>query len=271
MNWQTFGAAHRRALIGGGVVAVATVAFAAGAFAGLGDNGDGDTSKVQVENVNAALDATTTLAPTTTTTAAPETTTVPTTTLPPPPPPPPPTTTKPPPPPPPASSTYTFEAPGAGSMTVKLENGVLSVVAVNPVDGWAPETHTASGSEFVKVIFRQGTTVKWVKARLKNGAVTPETGEWTECNTTPPPGTATYELPGIGSVTVTWNGTAFTLDATQPSDGWTVAATEAPGDYVRVYFAPVVSEPTAMTGGEQGAQPWIKVKIQDCQITQLTG
>jgi hypothetical protein len=49
-----------------------------------------------------------------------------------------------------------------------------------------------------------------------------------------------------------------------------VAATEAPGDYVRVYFAPA-AEPTAMTGGEHDALPWIKVKIHDCQITQHTG
>ncbi|MDZ4827770.1 MAG: hypothetical protein SGJ13_15100, partial [Actinomycetota bacterium] len=159
-----------------------------------------------------------------------------------------------------------FEAPGAGTMTVKLEGGVMTVVATQAVDGWTAETHTATGTEYVKVIFRQGSTVKYVKARLKNGEVTAENGEWTECDTTPGAGTASYELGGVGAITVTWNGSAFTLDAATPAAGWVVASQEAPGDYVRVYFSPAPAEPTALTEGGHDDHKFIKVKIQDCQI-----
>jgi hypothetical protein len=187
-------------------------------------------------------------------------TTVPATTAPP--------TTKPK---PPAAPTYTFEAPGAGTMTVKLENGMLSIIATNAYAGWTAEIHTDKSAEYVKTMFRQGNVVKWVKARLKNGTVTPETGEWTECNTTPGPGTNTYELSGVASMTVTWNGSAFTLDAVTPVDGWVVAKQETPGDYVRVYFAPATptSEVAPQTHGDDGTR-WMKVKIENCEIKQYS-
>ncbi|MGQ0825506.1 MAG: hypothetical protein ACT4OX_10870 [Actinomycetota bacterium] len=269
-RWRTLYVAHRRAMLAAGVVGVVTCSFAAGAVAMRGD-GDGP-SEVQVENVGAAQAVTTTAAPTTTmasaTTVAPTTTAAPTTVAPAPP-----ITEAPKPVPAPApTNTYTFEAPGAGTMIVKLENGVLTITGTHAVDGWVAEIHTASGTEYVKTIFRQDNVVRWVKARLKNGTVTGENGEWIECNTTPPPGTATYELGGVGAITVTWTGTAFTLDAVTPFAGWTVASEEAQGDYVRVYFAPVVAEPGTQTDGhEDGDHKWIKVKIHECEITQHTG
>jgi len=268
MFWTALTAVQRRALLAGGVVVLTTGAFTAGALAMRG--GDPGRAEVDVETVGAALESTTTVGDTTTT-AAPATTTVPeTTTTSPPPPPPETTTTKPKPvPAPPASSTYTFEAPGAGTMTVKLEGGVLTVVGVTPYAGWTPETHTATGTDYVKVVFRQGNVVKWVKARLKNGEVKPETGEWTECTTTPPAGTATYELAGVGSITVTWNGASFTLDAVAPAAGWAVVAQETPGDYVRVYFGPTAG-PTAQTDGGGDGTRWIKVKIHECQVQHVT-
>jgi len=270
MFWTALSTVQRRALLTGGVVVMTTGAFAAGALAMRGD--DPGRSQVDVETVGAALASSTTVVETTT---VPKTTTVPQTTTTSPPPSPT-TTTKakppappPPPPPPPPQTTYTFEAPGAGTMTVKLEGGVLTVVAVTPLAGWAPETLTGSGAEYVKVVFRQGNVVKWVKARLTDGEVKPETGEWTECDTSPPAGTATYELPGVGSVTVTWNGTAFTLDAATPEAGWAVVSQETPGDYVRVSFGPA-SEPSAQTGGDGDGTRWIKVKILECQIEYVT-
>lgn len=269
-RWKAVAQAHRRAVIAAGIVGVVTCSFAAGALA---TRGGGDTSRVEVENVGNAADettttaaATTTEAPTTTTTVAPTTTTeAPTTTAPPITTPP---TTKPK---PVAAPTYTFEAPGAGTMTVKLENGVLSIAGTHANEGWTAEIHTATGTEYVKTMFRHESTVKWVKARLKNGVVTPEIGEWTECDTTPDPSTAVYELGGVGALTVTWNGSAFTLDAVTPFDGWTVSDQEASGEYVRVFFAPASAEPAVANDGKHDGTKWIKVKIDNCQIVQFTG
>ena len=273
-RWHTLMHAHRRAMTTAAVVGVVTVSFGAGALAMKGTNDAGSDSSVKVENIgNTALATTTTEAPTTTTTEAPTTTTAvaPTTTVPPTTAPPttaPPTTK----PKPPAAPTYTFEAPGAGTMTVKLENGMLSIVGTNAYPGWTAEIHTDKGTEYVKTVFRQGNVVKYVKARLKNGTVVPETGEWTECNTTPAPGTNTFELSGVGSMSVSWNGSSFTLDAVTPAAGWVVANQETPGNYVRVYFAPAppASEVGGQTGGGDDGSRWMKVKIENCEIQQYS-
>ena len=262
---------HRREVLGAAITATVVLSFAAGAVAMRNDS---TTPEVNVETIGAAQPETTTVAPTTSTTTT--TTTTPTTTLPPTTTtvaPPPPTTAKPVPPPPPVTNLFTFEAPGAGTMTVKLEGNVLTVTATNAYAGWTAEVHTATSSEYVKTIFRQGNVVKYVKAFLKKGTVTPETGGWTECSGTPAPTTATYAYDGVGAITVTWNGTAFTLDATTPADGWSVVDQETPGDYVRVYFAPVVTEVQPQTDGnhEHDDHRWIKVKIHDCQIAHVTG
>lgn len=256
--------AHRRATAVAAIAGGVTLAFGAGALAMRADAPE----KVEVETVGkskpsvSTTKATTTVAPTTTaTTAAPPTTAAPVTEPVP--------STDPPPPPPPPVPTYTFEAPGAGTMTVEYEHGVLTVVATHAFDGWAAEVHTGSGTEYVKTIFRQGNVVKWVKAWAKDGQVVPETGEWTECDTTAPPSTATYENPGVGAITVTWNGQAFTLDAVTPAAGWAAVSQEVTGDFVKVLFEPA-SESTALTG-DGGSQKWIKVKIHDCQIVHVIG
>jgi hypothetical protein len=263
-RWRALSGAQRRLAFGGAVVAAVTVAFTAGALAKLGS----DEPAVKVETVSATRDSTTTTkarddakdAPKTTTTAEPTTTT----TVPPPPETTPPTE----PPPPPAPPTYTFEVPGAGTVTVQLDGGVLTVVGVQPFDGWAPETHTGTGTEYVKVLFRHEHVVRWIKVWLQEGQPVPETGEWTECTTTPPATTATYEHPGVGAITVTWNGAAFALDAVTPADGWVVASQEVQADYVRVHFAP---EASTETGDEGDGTKWIKVKIHECEIAYFTG
>lgn len=255
----------RRTLVATGIVAVVTVAFAAGALASRG----GGEPRVKVETVGSSKETTTSVAPAPTT-AEPATTAPPAPepvadTAPPVPEPTTKPTTKPTAPPAPPAATYTFEAPGAGTITVRLDGGVLTITAVQAYDGWTGETHKGSGTDHVKATFRRDDVVKWVKAYVKNGEVKSEHGEWTECSGAPAPTTATYELAGVGSVTVTWTGTAFTLDAVNTAEGWTVSGQDAPGDYVKVHFAPT----EGVQSGDAGT--WIKVKIHDCRITQFTG
>lgn len=257
---------HRRATVAATIAGAVVCAFGAGAVAMRGDGGGGT---VEVETVSrrepeVPKSSTTkpatksTTAPATTTTAAPATT-PPTDTTP---------ETDPPAPEPAPAPTYTFEAPGAGTITVTYANGVLNVVATQAYAGWVAEVHTATGTEYVKVKFRSGNVVKWVKARVHDGEVVAETGEWTECDTAPDPVTATYEHSGVGSITVTWNGNAFTLDAVTPTSGWAVSHQEVTSDFVKVFFVPA-SSTTAMTG--DGGSRWIKVKIHDCRIEHHNG
>lgn len=259
---------HRRATVAATIAGALVCVFGAGAFAMRGDGGGGT---VEVETVGrpepdvpkssttkSTTKTTTTTAPATTTTAAP--TTTPATEATP--------ETDPPSPAPAPVATYTFEAPGAGTITVTYANGVLNVVATQAYAGWVAQVHTATGTEYVKVTFRNGNVVKWVKARVRDGEVVAETGEWTECETAPDPVTATYEHPGVGSITVTWNGHAFSLDAVTPASGWAVSHQEVTSDFVKVFFAPT-SSTSAMTG--DGGSRWIKVKIHDCRIEHLNG
>jgi hypothetical protein len=265
--------AHRRAAVSAAIVGGVVCTFAAGAVAMRGEfPGKARKPEVKLEHVSDREPVTTVSEPKTTTTKKkpPKTTTTktePSTT----------TTTEapppPPPPPPPPYETFTFEAPGAGTMTVKLEWGVLTVIGYQPFEGWTAEVYKDSGTDFVKVMFRQGNVVKWVKAWLKEGTVVPETGGWTECTTVPEPVTETYEVPGAGTVRVAWDGQKFTVVKVTPLEGWTVAYQDAPGSYVYVAFAPVVEgEASVQTDGGGGdGKRWIKVKIHDCEIVTVVG
>jgi hypothetical protein len=261
-RWRRLSAPNVRTRIAAAGIAVGVAAFVMGVVAMMHT----ETPPVRFENSGVndlvgvpELEATTTTAaPTPTAAAAPPTTpAAPPTTAPPPPPP----TTAPPPPPAPL---YTFEAPGAGAMVVVFERGVLTVAAVRPAPGWVGEVHTATGTEYVKTVFTSGNVVRWVKAWNQHGSVVPETGEWTECASAPPAGSATYQYPGVGTIGVAWDGATFSLTKVAPAAGWSVMSEETPGDYVRVTFMPA-------SGGGHGDHHWIKVKVHECQIVSFTG
>jgi hypothetical protein len=159
----------------------------------------------------------------------------------------------------------------AGSVTVRRDGDVLTVVSTRANPGWVVEVEVGQGRE-VEGDFRSGARrVKW-NFELEDGAVRVrvEAEDSTSASTSPtnvttaptnvttgaaiPNGPVTYRLDEAGTVTVLFADNTMSIGAINPAAGWTVASSEQHGDEIEV----------ELRNGEQEVE--LKVEIEGGQV-----
>ncbi|HSL24808.1 MAG TPA: hypothetical protein VLA54_00900 [Acidimicrobiia bacterium] len=159
----------------------------------------------------------------------------------------------------------------AGSVTVRRDGDVLTVVSTRANSGWVVEVEVGRGRE-VEGDFRSGARrVRWnfeledgvvrvrVEAENSTTASTSPTNVTTASTPTTtglaiPNGPVTYRLDEAGTVTVLFADNAMSIGAINPAAGWTVASSEQHGDEIEV----------ELRNGEQEVE--LKVEIEGGQV-----
>jgi hypothetical protein len=138
-----------------------------------------------------------------------------------------------------------FDVLGAGTVTLRIDGSTLILVDASPAEGWTASIDSQTALE-LEIDFRSGVNRIRFNGELEDGRIRPriEVRDGAAPDGTPadgassgaPSGTETFDIPGVGSVTVAISTNGLSLLTVTPSGEWTVEVEDADGNRIRVHF-----------------------------------
>jgi hypothetical protein len=145
-----------------------------------------------------------------------------------------------------AAGDETFDVLGAGTVTLRVDGPTLVLIEATPSDDWTVSIDSQTTVE-VEIDFLSGSNRVRFNGQLKDGSIRSRVEvrqgtapDGTSAGTTPgmrqAAGPETFDIPGVGSVTVGRSTAGLTLLTVTPSGEWAVVVEKADGERVRVEF-----------------------------------
>jgi hypothetical protein len=138
-----------------------------------------------------------------------------------------------------------FDVLGAGTVTLRIDGGTLVLVDASPAQGWAVSIDSQTAAE-VEIDFRSGANRIRFNGELEDGrirprvevrdGVAPDGTTADAASAVVSTGSETFDIPGVGSVTVGTSAAGVSLLTATPSGEWTVEVEDADGERVKVSF-----------------------------------
>ena len=138
-----------------------------------------------------------------------------------------------------------FDVLGAGTVTLRIDGGTLVLVDASAAQGWAVSIDSQTAAE-VEIDFRSGANRIRFNGELEDGqirprvevrdGVAPDGTTADAASAVASTGSESFDIPGVGSVTVGTSAAGVSLLTATPSGEWTVEVDDVDGERVKVSF-----------------------------------